>query len=72
MNILEEFAFSKVFCCICNQNLLIDFIMDYVDIQPLVNSYHKKLAATDLHHRVEDQETLDGYCRECSLQTKHQ
>ena len=46
--------------------------MDYVDIQPLVNSYHKKLAATDLHHRVEDQETLDGDCRECSLQTEHQ
>lgn len=49
---LDKIRFSKSVLLSCTPKPInIDFVMDYVDIQPLLNAYHRKLATTDLRFK---------------------
>ena len=47
----KKSLFEKCFLIFALQTYNIDFIMDYTDIQPLLNAYHRKLAATNLRFK---------------------
>ena len=51
VNIDKKFAFLKVFCYICTQNLQNWFHYGLCGYSAFINAYHRKLATTDLRFK---------------------